>query len=136
MGFSVKLRPMFLNFFIVGMGGAIGSMFRYGVGMICTKHIAGLFPWATFGMNILGSLLIAIMMGVIAHFQNWSEETRLFAVVGILGGFTTFSAFSYDSVTMIERGEYLHAAFYVVGSVLLSIAATFIGLILVRTFAG
>lgn len=126
---------MFLNFLIVGMGGAIGSMLRYGAGILSLKFSPDNFPWGTFIINILGSFCIGIIIGLLAHAQNWSEEIRLFAVVGVLGGFTTFSAFSLDTVLLFERGQYLYAGLYVAGSVLISIAATFLGLFLIRTFA-
>lgn len=126
---------MFLNFFIVGIGGAIGSMLRYGVAVLSLKMGLINFPWGTLAINILGSLGIGIVIGFLAHVQNWSEEIRLFTVVGILGGFTTFSAFSLDSVLLFERGQYVYAGLYVAGSVLMSITATFLGLFLIRTFA-
>lgn len=126
---------MFLNFLIVGIGGAIGSMLRHGSGLLCLKLGLGGFPWATLAINILGSFCIGIVIGLLAHMQNWSEQVRLFTVVGILGGFTTFSAFSLDSVLLFERGQYLYAGLYVAGSVFISIAATFLGLFLIRTFA-
>jgi CrcB protein len=126
---------MFLNFLIVGMGGAIGSMLRYGGSILSLKMGIHNFPWGTMTINILGSLCIGLIIGLLAHLQNWSEEVRLFAVVGLLGGFTTFSAFSLDTVLLFERGQYLYAGLYVAGSVLISIAATFLGLFLIRTFA-
>lgn len=126
---------MFLNFLIVGIGGAIGSMLRYAASILSLKMGFTNFPLGTLTINILGSLCIGIVIGLLAHVQNWSEEIRLFTVVGILGGFTTFSAFSLDTVLLFERGQYLYAGLYVAGSVLVSIAATFLGLFLIRTFA-
>lgn len=126
---------MLSNFFITGIGGAIGSMMRHGAGLLFLKAGWTNFPWSTLTINLLGSFCIGLIVGWLAHVQNWSEEIRLFAVVGILGGFTTFSAFSLESVLLFERGQYLDAAFYVAASVILSIAATFLGLFLIRTFA-
>lgn len=126
---------MILNFLIVGLGGAIGSMLRHGAGLLSLKLGVVGFPWATLAVNILGSLCIGIIIGLLAHVQNWSEEIRLFTVVGVLGGFTTFSAFSLESVLLFERGQYVYAGLYITGSVLLSITATFLGLFLIRTFA-
>lgn len=126
---------MFFNFLIVGIGGAIGAMLRHGAGLLSLKLGFANFPWGTFTVNILGSLCIGIIIGLLAHVQNWSEEIRLFAVVGILGGFTTFSAFSLETVLLVERGQYLYAGLYVAGSVLIAVAATFLGLFLIRTFA-
>ncbi len=126
---------MLSNFLIVGIGGAIGSMMRHGAGLLFLKAGWTNFPWSTLTINLLGSFCIGLIVGWLADVQNWSEEIRLFAVVGILGGFTTFSAFSLESVLLFERGQYLYAAFYVAASVILSIATTFLGLFLIRTFA-
>ena len=126
---------MFVNFLIVGMGGAIGSMLRYGAGLLSLKLGLVQFPWGTFFINILGSFCIGIIVGLLAHFQNWSEDIRLFAVVGILGGFTTFSAFSLDAVLLLEKQHYVYSGLYVAGSVLMSMSATFLGLSLIRTLA-
>ncbi|HAJ89848.1 MAG TPA: fluoride efflux transporter CrcB [Rhodospirillaceae bacterium] len=126
---------MLSNFLIVGIGGAIGSMMRHGAGLLFLKAGWTNFPWSTLTINLLGSFCIGLIVGWLADVQNWSEEIRLFAVVGILGGFTTFSAFSLESFLLFERGQYLYAAFYVAASVILSIATTFLGLFLIRTFA-
>ncbi len=126
---------MVLNFLIVGIGGAFGAMLRHGTGLLFLKSGLTNFPWSTLIINILGSFCIGIIVGLLAHAQNWSEEIRLFTVVGILGGFTTFSAFSLEAILLFERGQYLYAGLYVAGSVLISIAATFLGLFLIRTFA-
>lgn len=126
---------MLSNFLIVGIGGAIGSMMRHGAGLLFLKAGWTNFPWSTLTINLLGSFCIGLIVGWLADVQNWSEEIRLFAVVGILGSFTTFSAFSLESVLLFERGQYLYAAFYVAASVILSIATTFLGLFLIRTFA-
>jgi len=130
---------MILNFLLVGLGGAIGSMLRHGVGVLSLKfwgeNLPMGTPFITMSINIIGSFLIGIIVGLLALTQNWSQEIRLFSVVGVLGGFTTFSAFSLDTVRLFEQGQYFYAGCYVVASVLLSIAATFIGLFLIRTFA-
>jgi len=123
---------MLMNFLIVGLGGAIGSMLRHSVGLLSLKFGLINFPWGTFGINIFGSLCIGIMAGILAQTTNAPQEIRLFIVVGILGGFTTFSAFSLDTILLMERGQYLQAFLYVGGSVLLSFAATFLGLMIMR----
>lgn len=127
---------MIFNFLLVGIGGAIGSMLRHGFGLLSLKLWTTHFPIGTLGVNVIGSFAIGVIIGILTLSQNWSQEIRLFSVVGILGGFTTFSAFSLDTILLYERGEYLYAGLYVAASILLSIAATFTGLILIRTFAG
>ena len=116
----------------VGVGGGLGALARY--------YIAGwvqpagvLFNWGIFVVNITGGLLMGTIVAAGALKLNLSPELRTFLTVGILGGYTTFSTFSLDSVLLLQRGEYGQAAFYVIGSVVLSILALFAGLWLVRT---
>ena len=122
-------------FLLVGIGGALGAMARYGFGTL-VGNVASGFPTATFLINILGSIAMGLLVGVLARttpqFQN---EIRLFVAVGIFGGFTTFSSFSLDTVVLMERGDYLLAGAYIVGSVLLSIAGLMVGLWAVRVTA-
>lgn len=123
---------MISNFILVGLGGAIGAMMRHGAGLVALRLSANAFPWGTLAVNVIGSLCIGLFVGLLALMTAWSHEVRLFVVVGILGGFTTFSAFSLDIVSLIEREQMLSAILYCVGSVLLSVAATFLGLFMVR----
>ena len=92
------------------------------------------FPWGTLAVNISGGLAIGIFAELIAQRFDSSPELRLFIVTGILGGFTTFSAFSLEVTGMAERGDYLTALIYVLASVIISVAAVFAGLALVRAF--
>jgi CrcB protein len=117
---------------LIALGGAIGSAARHGMNMLALRFAGPDFPWGTIAVNIIGSLAIGIIAGTLAQLTNWSQELRLFLVVGVLGGFTTFSAFSLDSVLLWERGAYLQMALYIGGSVLISIAGTFGGLAIVR----
>lgn len=127
---------MILNYLIVGCGGAIGSILRYGIGILSVRLWGLNFPWGTMAINVIGALLIGIFAGLLSSFQNWAETTRLFFMVGILGGFTTFSTFSLDAVMLIEREQYLYFILYTAGSVILSIAVTIIGLFLTRVVTG
>jgi CrcB protein len=120
---------------LIALGGAVGSVGRHGVNMLALRFMGPDFPWGTLAVNVIGSLMIGIIAGVLALLTEWSQELRLFLVVGILGGFTTFSAFSLDSVLLWDRGAYLQMALYVGGSVLISIAGTIGGLAAVRAFA-
>jgi CrcB protein len=127
---------MIFNFLLVGLGGALGAMLRHGVGLMAVRWGAVEFPWATVSINVFGSFCIGILCGGLAVMSQWSQEVRLFAVVGVLGGFTTFSAFSLDTILLLERGQIVQAALYVAGSVVASLVATFIGLVLIRMMVG
>jgi CrcB protein len=123
---------MLLHYLIVGLGGALGAMARHGVGSLVLRTAGDGFPWGTLLINVLGSFLIGVFVGILALVGQWSQEIRLFAVVGVLGGFTTFSAFSLESVLLFEKGQIGAALLYVTGSVLGSVLATLLGLYLVR----
>lgn len=120
-------------FILVGLGGAIGSMARFGVSKLIP---IGSFPVATLTVNVVGSLLMGILIGALAKWASgWGDGARLFLAVGVLGGFTTFSAFSLDSIVLIERGQWVAAFGYVFVSVLASLAAIGVGLLLMRGVA-
>ena len=113
------------NLLLVAAGGAIGAMARYGSVQIAARYAA--FPIGTMLINILGSLLIGILM---AKLQN--DSVKLLLITGVLGGFTTFSAFSWDALQLIQRGQAAQAALYILGSVLLSLLAVYVGYILAK----
>lgn len=119
---------------LVALGGAIGASCRHLVGMASLKSFGPGYPWGTFIVNIVGSAIIGALVELIARRFDASAELRLFAVTGFLGGFTTFSSFSLDAVNMIERGDMGGAVLYIGSSVVLSVAALFGGLALVRAF--
>lgn len=123
---------------IVAAGGALGAVARYGVG-VWTQRLfpAAQWPWATLTVNVVGGLLMGLLAGWLAFRGGaHSESLRLFAAVGVLGGFTTFSAFSLEAALMIERRQLAMAGGYVAASVVLSIAALFIGLMVARRAFG
>jgi CrcB protein len=118
-----------MPYLLVGLGGAIGAMLRYFVSSLFSVT----FPLATMVINIAGSLAMGLLVGVLARtLPPGQVEIRLFLATGVLGGFTTFSAFSLDAVTLWERGDLVGASLYVVLSVALSIAALAAGLLLTR----
>lgn len=131
-----SVRMILGHFLLVGLGGALGTMMRHGVGLFTLRYIGTGFPWNTLAVNIFGSLAIGIIIGALAHITTWSQEIRLFAVVGVLGGFTTFSSFSLDTILLFERGQVMTALSYVVASVVLSVLAAFGGLGIMRMVAG
>lgn len=127
------------RFLLVACGGAIGAMARYGLGLVLGRLMPGsVWPWATFSANVLGGLLMGLLTGWLALKAGSGQEMiRLFAAVGVLGGFTTFSAFSLETALMLERREIVPAFSYVLASVVLAIAALFVGLMIARKlFAG
>jgi CrcB protein len=120
--------------FLIFLGGGIGAAMRHGVNLLSASLFGVSFPWSTFIINILGSLLIGVAAGWFAFKSDAaSQSLRLFLTTGILGGFTTFSAFSLDFALLAERGELAQGVLYVVGSVALSLIAVFAGLYLVRS---
>jgi len=113
-------------------------MARYGVGVTAARLAPGAaWPWATLSVNLVGGFLMGLLVGWMAQRGGAEQETiRVFAAVGILGGFTTFSAFSLETVLMIERRQYGMAAAYVAASVVIAIAAVFLGLMIARRTFG
>jgi len=120
-------------YLLVAAGGALGSVARYGAGVLVGKAWDATFPLATLMINIAGSLAMGLFIGYLARTTpSWQADARLFVAVGILGGFTTFSSFSLDTIAMLERGEMVQAGLYVVASVAVGIAALYGGLVLLR----
>lgn len=125
--------------FPVMLGGAIGAGARHLVGRAVLALVGPGFPWGTMTINVVGGLHMGLLAGSLlrlgAQLGNGGEAWRLFLGVGILGGFTTFSSFSLDAVTLAQRGEPGSAAAYVAASVIGSIAALYAGLALARSWA-
>ena len=121
-----------MNYLIVFLGAGIGGAGRHGVNVLAARLVGTAFPAGTLVINVLGCLLMGLIAGFFAHRASLPQEARLFLATGVLGGFTTFSAFSLDAVLLWQRGDLAMAAFYVLGSVVLSLIALFTGLALVR----
>ena len=119
---------------LVALGGAIGAVLRYLVGLASGWLLGVGFPWGTLAVNIAGSLAMGLVIGLAASKFQLTNELRVFIATGILGGFTTFSAFSLDFALLYERKDYGLAGLYLTGSVGLSILALFAGLYLVRAW--
>ena len=118
----------------IAAGGALGSVLRHFAGKAALGLLGDGFPYGTLFVNVAGSFVMGLLVGLFAHSFNPSQEMRAFLTVGLLGGFTTFSAFSLDIVTLYERGEMLSALLYIVLSLTLSLAGLFAGLFLTRSF--
>ena len=121
---------------IVGAGGFLGAAARYLLGGLILHHTVGTkFPWSTFAVNVLGCLLIGILSGAAEKFDIIGPAARLFLFTGLLGGFTTFSAFGFETFHLLRRGELVVAAAYGVGSILVCLIAIWAGFRSVQLFA-
>jgi CrcB protein len=121
-----------LNYLLVFVGGGLGSSLRHAINLVSARYLGTAFPYHTFLINITGSTVMGLIAGYLAFKGGASQHWRLFLMTGILGGYTTFSAFSLDAALLYERGEVWLSLFYVVGSVVLAIAGLFAGLALIR----
>jgi CrcB protein len=124
-----------MGYLVVFLGGGIGAALRHGINLAVARLVGTAFPYGTLMINITGSFIMGLVAAYFAFKGDASQHWRLFLTTGILGGYTTFSAFSLDAALLYERGEIGLAALYVVASVAISIAGLFAGLALVRNFA-
>jgi CrcB protein len=122
-----------MNLLYVGLGGAFGAICRYLLGVQVGRTLGSGWPYGTLAANIIGGFLMGVLVGLLAH-RGGADQARwrLLLGVGVLGGFTTFSAFSLETALMIERRTYGAAATYSLVSVVLSVTALFLGLMLAR----
>jgi CrcB protein len=121
-----------MNYLLVFVGGGLGATVRHAVNMMCARAFGTHFPFGTFLINVSGSIVMGLIAGYLAFKGSAAQPWRLFVMTGVLGGYTTFSAFSLDAALLYERGEIGLAALYAVGSVVLAVAGLFAGLALVR----
>jgi CrcB protein len=119
---------------LAALGGALGSSARYLVNVGAGRVLGMGFPWGTMAVNIVGCFIMGLLVGYGALRGTLTAEARVFLATGILGGFTTFSAFSADFAALVERKSFGLSALYLTGSVVLSLAAVFAGLYLVRSW--
>ena len=117
---------MIKDIVLVGIGSGIGGICRYLISL-CMTHLQGSFPWATYVVNIVGCLLIGILWGLTSRFQNLAPAFSLLLMVGFCGGFTTFSTFSKEGLTLLQANNYTLFALYTLGSVALGIVAVALG---------
>jgi CrcB protein len=120
---------------LIALGGAVGSLLRYLVGGAIQRSSASGFPVGTMFVNVVGCFLVGVFVRFLLNMQT-SVELRALLIVGFCGGFTTFSTFSYETVGLLEGGEYVRATTYVLGSLLLCVTATFAGMIAVGAMTG
>lgn len=119
-------------FLAVGAGGALGSMLRYAVTLVMVERLGPGFPWHTAAINVVGSFAIGAIAAYVQSSAGLPPLVSAFTMVGILGGFTTFSTFSYDTLTLISDGAGGLALAYCAGSVLVGVLAAFAGMGLAR----
>ena len=117
---------MIKDIVLVGIGSGIGGICRYLISL-SMGHLHGSFPWGTFAVNIVGCLLIGIIWGLTSRFQHLTPAFSLLLMVGFCGGFTTFSTFSKEGLTMLQTNNYVLFALYTLGSVVLGIVAVALG---------
>lgn len=120
------------GYLAVFVGAGLGGMLRHGVNRASLAYLGPAFPYGTLFVNIIGGLVMGMLAEIFLVKGSGSQEFRLFLITGFLGGFTTFSAFSLDGALMWQRSDYAALASYIVASVVLSIAALFMGMAAVR----
>jgi CrcB protein len=123
---------MIKNFLIVGLGGAVGSMLRYGVQKIFQVQTIATFPTGTLLVNIAGCFLIGILWSLVSRSLTWNEEMKLLLMTGFCGGFTTFSAFTLEGIGLLKENRTVLFVIYLSASVLGGLLATFIGIRIVK----
>jgi CrcB protein len=118
----------------VAIGGALGSMARFALGVAAIELVGARFPWGTLLINVLGSFVIGWFDVLTGEFGRWTvpADARAFVLVGICGGFTTFSSFSLQTMQLLQGGEAVRAGAYIVGSVILCLLAVWAGMLLAR----
>ena len=117
----------------IAVGGGLGSLARHYLSATIYGLTGSAFPWGILAVNVIGGFAMGLIVELSALKLELSPELRAFLTTGVLGGFTTFSAFSLDSVLLIERGDWIGAGSYMLGSVVLSVGALFAGLWLIRS---
>ena len=122
-----------MNYLLVFFGGGLGASLRHAVNMAAAKAFGTAFPYGTFIINISGSIVMGLIAGYLTFRGGATQHWRLFLMTGILGGYTTFSAFSLDTVLLAERGAIVSALLYVVLSVALAVSGCVLGLSVVRS---
>jgi len=124
-----------MNVLLVAAGGGIGAVLRYLIGIFLAVRLGPDFPWGTFFVNVTGSFLIGIVLALVED-GILSPEARLFLAVGILGGYTTFSTYSYEAVQLMANGEELKTLMYIFGQVFACFLGAYLGLIGGRSLLG
>ena len=129
-----KIQSADMKLLIIALGGAIGSISRYGMQTIVYSYYPFTFPLGTFIVNIVGSILIGSFYALAERGNILTPEWRLFLTTGFCGGFTTFSTFAYENMNLMRTGEFLYSGLYISGSVFLGIAGVYLGITIIKLF--
>lgn len=119
---------MLQGFLLAGLGGGIGSGFRFLTSQIAAKYFQAAFPFATFASNILGSLLIGIFIGLSSRGELINDNYKLLFITGFCGGFTTFSAFASENLSLFQTGNHLTAVLYSAATIFTGLFSVWLGL--------
>lgn len=130
---KIKIQFMLKSLLIVGTGGFVGTILRFLVSRYFQENTFSLFPWGTFTVNIIGSLLIGIFYGMSERGNLLSPEIRIFLTVGICGGFTTFSSLTNDAFMLLQEKEWLKVSLYASLSFFLGLVAVYLGRTLIKS---
>jgi fluoride exporter len=117
---------------LVGIGGMLGSVARFLLASLLTRAFPSAFPYGTFAVNVIGCLAIGLVFGCAERFEWMTAEWRVFLATGLCGGFTTFSSFSFENLSLLRDGDFLTFGSYSLLSFTFGLAATFLGLVLTR----
>ena len=123
---------MIKTLFLVGLGGATGCIFRYLTSLTISRHFSTIFPLATFTVNILGCLIIGILLGMFERQQLVNQDLKFLLITGFCGGYTTFSTFSSENLTLLHQGNYTTAFTYILTSVLTGLLAVWGGIMVTK----
>lgn len=123
---------MWQNMIAIAVGGAIGSVMRYGVGVGIARLDQSGFPWGTLTVNVVGSFAFGLLAFVLTERMPEAHTVRAFALVGVLGAFTTFSTFSFETLGLLQEGAFLRAGMNAIGSVVVCVTAAWAGLFFAR----
>jgi fluoride exporter len=131
--FIRQYPDMIKHFIMVGLGGALGSILRY-LTQLLFAAFSLTFPMGTFVANILGCFAIGLLYALMEKYTGLSTEWRLFWITGICGGYTTFSSFSYESISLFKQGNYFYFFLYMMMSIVVGLLATLVGIVVVSKF--
>jgi CrcB protein len=120
-------------YILIALGGAIGAVLRFGIFQLAAGNIDSAFPWGTFTVNVVGSVVMGFLATMFVTRWHLPVNLQYALLAGLLGGFTTFSAFSLDSLRLIQDGNWGHATMYVLGSVILCIVACALGVAIAKS---
>jgi CrcB protein len=116
-----------MNYLVIAIGAMIGGLLRYIVSVSFSSPVAGSFPWSTLAINVVGSFFLGLVMQLAGERHFIGDSVKLFLTIGVIGSFTTFSAFSYETISLFQSGEAMRGVIYITASNILSIIAAFGG---------